>query len=94
MKIQAWDHDGLERLIRYCARPCFASENLLWNGPWLIYRLPKPCHTDKRFIQLDPIEFMDKIASLIPPARRHRHHYHGAFAPNSLFRPSITKAAI
>jgi len=31
---------------------------------------------------------------LIPPARRHRHHYHGAFAPNSALRPAITKTAI
>ena len=94
VKIQAWDHEGLERLIRYCARPTFASENLHWNGPWLIYRLPKPCHTGKRFIQVNPIEFIDKIASLIPPARRHRHHYHGAFASNSPLRPCVTKAAI
>lgn len=28
MKVEAWDTDGLERLIRYCARPSFASENL------------------------------------------------------------------
>ncbi len=94
VKIQAWDHESLERLIRYCARPAFASENLRWNGPWLIYRLPKPCHTGKRFISLDPIEFIDKIAALTPPARRHRHHYHGAFASNSPLRPCVTKAAI
>lgn len=94
VKIQAWDRDGLEKLIRYCARPAFASENLHWNGPWLIYRLPKPCHTGKRFIQLDPVEFIDKIAALIPPAHRHRHHYHRAFAPNSPLRPSITEVAI
>lgn len=24
VKIQAWDHEGVERLIRYCARPAFA----------------------------------------------------------------------
>ena len=94
VKIQSWDHESVERLIRYCARPAFASENLRWNGHWLIYRLPKPCHTGKRFIQLDPIEFIDKIAALIPPARRHRHHYHGAFAPNSPLRPCVTKVAI
>ena len=35
VKIEGWDREGLERLIRYCARPCFASENLRWNGPWL-----------------------------------------------------------
>ena len=94
VKIQPWDRTGLEKLIRYCARPAFASENLRWNGPWLNYRLPKPCHTGKTFITLDPIEFIDKIAMLIPPARRHRHHYHGAFAPNSPLRPAITKTAI
>ena len=40
---------------------------------------------------LDPEKF---IAALIPPPRRHRHHYHEAFAPNSPLRPSITTAAI
>ena len=94
VKCGTWDREGLERLIRYCARPAFASENLRWNGPWLIYRLPKPCHTGKTWIQVEPLEFLDKVAALIPPARRHRHHYHGAFAPNSLLRPSITRAAI
>ena len=94
VRIQAFDRDGLERLIRYCTRPAFASENLRWNGPWLTYRLPKPCHTGRTSIQIDPIEFLDKIAALIPPPRRHRHHYHGAFAPNSPLRPVIAKAAI
>lgn len=42
VKIRSWDREGLERLIRYCARPAFASENLRWNGQWLNYRLPKP----------------------------------------------------
>ena len=94
VKIPAWDREGLERLIRYCARPPFASENLRWNGSWLIYRLPKPCHTGKTFIQLEPLEFLDKIAALIPPPRRHRHHYHGVFAPNSPLRCLISTTAI
>ncbi|MBA3603870.1 MAG: transposase [Parachlamydiaceae bacterium] len=57
VRIHSWDRDGLERLIRYCARPCFASENLRWNGRWLIYRLSKPTHTGQTFIQLEPLEF-------------------------------------
>lgn len=40
------------------------------------------------------IEFIDKIAKLIPPARSYRHHYHGDYASNSPLRPSITWAAI
>ena len=89
----AWDREGLERLLRYCARPCFASENLRWNGPWLIYRLPKITHTGKNFIQLEPLEFLDKIAAFIPPPRRHRHHYHGIFAPASPLRQQLTASA-
>jgi hypothetical protein len=49
VKVEAWDKDGLERLIRYCARPPFKSENIRFNGPWINYRLPKTCHTGKTF---------------------------------------------
>jgi hypothetical protein len=44
VKIASWDRKGLERVIRYCARPCFAGENLRMNGQWIIYRLSKPTH--------------------------------------------------
>lgn len=30
VRVQAWDRPALERLLRYCARPPFASENLKW----------------------------------------------------------------
>ena len=60
VRIPSWDREGLERLIRYCARPCFASENLRWNGPWIHYRLPKPTHTGKTFVQIEPLEFIGK----------------------------------
>jgi hypothetical protein len=89
VKINAWDRDGLERLIRYCARPCFVSENLRMNGPWIIYRLSKPTHKGRRFVQLDPMEFLDRIAAFIPLPRRHRRHYHGVFAPNAPLRKKL-----
>ena len=93
VKIPAWDREGLERLIRYCARPPFASENLRWNGPWLIYRLPKPIHEGQTFVQCEPLEFLDKIAMLIPSPRIHRHHYHRIFAPHSPLREQVTANA-
>jgi len=93
VRIQYWDREGLERLIRYCARPCFASENLRKNGLWLNYRLPKPTHTGKTFIQLEPLEFLERIAKFIPLPRRHRRHYHGVFAPNSPLRKKVAANA-
>lgn len=87
--IPSWDREGLERLIRYCARPCFASENLRWNGPWINYRFPKPARDGKRFIRIEPLELIDRISKFIPYPRPHRRHYHGIFAPNSPLRKKI-----
>ncbi len=89
VKIESWDIDGLETLIRYCARPPFKSENIRFNGPWINYRLPKTCHTGKTFIQLEPEEFIDRVSRFIPYPRRHRRHYHGVFAPSSPLRKQV-----
>jgi len=93
VRIEAFDRPGLERLIRYCARPPFASENLRWNGPWLEYRLPKPSRTGQISIQLEPLEFIERIAAFIPYPRRHRRHYHGVFAPSSPLRTKVAANA-
>jgi Putative transposase/Transposase zinc-binding domain len=93
VQIPSWDREGLERLIRYCARPCFKSENLRWNGPWVHYRLAKPTHTGKTFVQFEPLEFLERISRFIPYPRRHRRHYHGVFAPNSPMRKKVAASA-
>jgi hypothetical protein len=48
--VESWDRPGLERLLRYCARPIFAGERLAWVEPdeRLIYYLPKPPPTGRR----------------------------------------------
>ena len=45
-------------------------------------------------IDLSPFEFLDRLADLVPPPRRHRHRYHGVFAPNHPLRPAVTALAI
>ncbi len=93
VKIPSFDKDALERLIRYCARPPFKSENIRFNGPWINYRLPKLCHTGKTFIQLEPVEFIERISRFIPYPRRHRRHYHGVLAPSSPLRKQVAANA-
>ena len=46
--IQAQDRAGLERLLRYCARPPFALERLRQRGAELVYHCPKPQSGGKR----------------------------------------------
>jgi Putative transposase len=43
-------------------------------------------------LRLTPLELIDRIAALVPPARTHRHRYFGVLASNSpLHVPSPTK---
>jgi hypothetical protein len=93
--VAAQDRAGLERLLRYCARPIFASERLQWieKDQRLVYRLPKPRPDGQTVLYLTPMEFLDKLAVLIPPPRKHRHRYHGVLAPNAPLRQAVTAYA-
>jgi hypothetical protein len=44
VRLEGNDRQALERPLRYCARPCWASEGLLeaGDGEHLVYLLPKP----------------------------------------------------
>jgi hypothetical protein len=39
-------------------------------------------------------EFLDRLADPVPPPRKHRHRYHGVFAPNHKLRRAVTALAI
>jgi hypothetical protein len=85
--VAANDRAGLERLLRYCARPPFALERLeLLDAERVVYRLPKPQPDGTTSLTLTPLELIDQLAALIPPPMRHRHRYHGVLAPNAPLR--------
>jgi hypothetical protein len=98
--IEAKDRTGLERLLRYCARPPFAMDRLRQQGSDLVYRCAKQ-HSEplavvgarQAELVLTPLELIDRIAALVPPARIHRHRYFGVLAPNSPLRAAVTAMA-
>jgi hypothetical protein len=45
-------------------------------------------------VELSPFEFLDRLVDLVPPPRKHRHRYHGVFAPNHKLRRAVTGLAI
>ena len=105
--IAAHDRAGLERLLRYCARPPIAMERLRKAGSELVYRCAKQHSepgseqrdkssakgkTDEE-LHLTPLELIERIAALIPPPRTHRHRYFGVLAPNSPHGAAVTKMA-
>jgi len=91
VRVAAHDRAGLERLLRYCARPLFARSSV-WScstpnvSPVSGYQLPKPQRDGTTALALTPLELIDHLAALIPPPRRHRHRYHGVLAPNAPLR--------
>jgi len=100
VKLHKNDSKGLERLLRYCARPIFASERLQQlSDNTLIYKPDKQWKNSngqsyaQHPITLTPIEFIEKIAILVPPPRIHRHRYFGVLAPNSPYREQVTSLA-
>jgi hypothetical protein len=97
VRIEAHDRAGLERLLRYCARPPFALERLEWGHREaegeVLYRLPRPTPDGRTVLRLSPLEFLARLAALVPPPRVHRHRYHGVLAPNSSLRSRVTASA-
>nr|WP_299104748.1 transposase [uncultured Bradyrhizobium sp.] len=104
VRVAAQDSAGRERLLRYCARPMFAGERLVWAGggaqvryrlPWAALQGHRPEQQQQRSIELrlSASEFLDRVAALIPPPRKHRHRYFGVLAPNSPWRAQVVAQA-
>jgi hypothetical protein len=50
------------------------------------YRLKTPYRDGTTHIVLEPLDFMARLAALVPPPRAHLTRYHGVFAPHAALR--------
>ncbi len=83
------DADGHIARIRYVMPRHKAGT---WVGPGRKRKSTQPGASG--VIELSPFEFLDRLADLIPQPRKHRHRYHGGFAPNHPLRPAVTALAV
>jgi len=84
VRIEAHQRDGLERLLRYCARAAFALERLREiDARHLVYESVKPGPGGSVGLMLKPMQLQGRLAALIPPPRKHRHRYFVVLAPNA-----------
>ena len=92
--IPDWDRHGLERLVRYCARPPLSQERLgRLNAETLVYSLRKPTVDGRTELILTPLELLDRLSKLITPPRVHKHRYCGVLAPNAKLRKAVIETA-
>jgi hypothetical protein len=83
------DADGRISRVRYVL-PRHKAAN--WIGPGRGRKSTRPGAGGG--VELSPFEFFDRLADLVPPPRKHRHRYHGVFAPNHRLRPAVTALAV
>jgi len=50
------------------------------------YRLKTPYRDGTTHIALEPVDFMARLAALVPPPRVHLTRFHGVFAPHAALR--------
>ena len=88
--IDANARDGFERLCRYGARSPVVNTRLSLNPSGrVVVSLKRPLRDGRTALAFTPIDFLRRLATLIPPPRRHLTRYHGVFAPNHHLRAAI-----
>ena len=85
VRIAEWDRQGLDQLVRDCARPPLSADRLeQLNESTLVYHLRKPTLDGHTEIILKPVELLEQLSKLITPPRIHKHRYCGVLVPNAL----------
>ena len=88
------DREGRERLLRYCGRPPLSLERLsLTEEGMVAYRLRKPLGPTQTYRVMTPMQFLARVAALVPPPRCPLIRFHGVFGPHSSWRAFVVPAA-
>jgi hypothetical protein len=83
----------LEHLCRYITRPAIANERLKRNrAGQVVLQLKSPYKDGTTNIVMSPMEFMKRLAALVPRPRLHLIRFHGVLAPNAKWRSKIVPA--
>ena len=80
----------LERLCRYITRPAIANERLKCDGAGnVVLQLKSAWRDGTTHIRMSPLEFMRRLAELVPRPRLHLIRFHGVLAPNAALRAAV-----
>jgi len=87
---EAWQRSRLERLCRYITRPPIATKRLSVDGRGqVVYRYKHPFRDGSTHVVLEPLDFIARLAALVPRPRLNLTRFHGVFAPNFKHRKRI-----
>jgi hypothetical protein len=90
---QAHQRDKLERLCRYVSRPAVSEQRLsLTSNGRVRYELKTPYRNGTTHVIFEPLDFIAKLAALVPQPRVNLTRFPGVFARNSKQRIDVTPA--
>lgn len=90
---EAHQRELRERLCRYIARPAVAEQRLTVNAHGkVVYLLKTPYRDGTTHVVFEPLDFIARLAALVPRPRVNLTRYHGVLAPNHRWRAEVTPA--
>jgi hypothetical protein len=90
---RADERKKLERLCRYISRPAVSEKRLsLTPNGNVRYQLKTPYRDGTTHVIFEPLDFIARLAALVPKPRVNLTRFHGVFAPNSQHRALVTPA--
>jgi hypothetical protein len=91
--VRANERQKLERLCRYISRPAVSEKRLsLTPNGNVRYQLKTPYKDGTTHVIFEPLDFIARLAALVPKPRVNLTRFHGVFAPNSKHRALVTPA--
>lgn len=85
--------DKREHLCRYISRPAVAVPRLsLSSTGKVVYTLKTPYRDGTTQVAFEPVDFVARLAALVPKPRVNLTRYHGVLAPNHRWRGLVTPA--
>ena len=82
--------DKRERLCRYIARPAVTVPRLsLSSTGKVLYTLKTPYRDGTMQVAFEPVDFIARLAALVPKPRVNLTRYHGVLAPNHRWRGEV-----
>jgi hypothetical protein len=90
---RANERQKMERLCRYISRPAVSEKRLsLTTNGQVRYQLKTPYRDGTTYVIFEPLDFIARLAALVPKPQVNLTRFHGVFAPNSKHRASVTPA--
>jgi hypothetical protein len=87
VRVEAHDRKRLEQRCRYMTRPALSDDRLQLDAAGQVEsKLKTPWRDGTTHLVTRPLEFMQRLAALVPRPQLHLIRFHGVLAPNAKLR--------